>query len=118
MMKLLKNIYTKLQNTKQHLWSHYIMLTGWLLLLYLTVYCFIEKPLDIFFFKINTIAILNLIIAFLIIIFIIEEGCYKNFRLKSFFLTKQPVYNIIWSFGIILFIVITILSGIFIIFYN
>ncbi len=101
MMKLLKNIYTKLQNTKQHLWSHSMAIWGWVFLI-LSIMILTDD------FKIDDIPIIIfaaivftsywLIVCFIILI--IESLFFRKFKIKWVFLTTNPFYNVFWTIGI------------------
>ena len=106
MIKLLKNIYTKLQNTKQHLWSHSMAIWGWVFLILSTMLLisyFTDDNLGIDYIQFAifvAIAFTSYWLIVCFIILIIESLFFRKFKIKWAFLTKNPFYNVFWTIGI------------------
>ena len=109
MKEFIKNLYQKLQNTKVHLWSHIMALIGWVYFIFsfLITNCFDESwPL---FFGMGILIVTYYILFPSLIFILIEHHFFKKFKIKWFFLIKDPFYNTLWLIGlIILFICIII----------
>ncbi len=94
----ISNFYNKLIKTKEHIWSHCLALTGWILLLLLII------AIKDDFIILACMYILIYSILFytpFIIIFLIESIFFRNCKIPINFLYNNPIYHLIWLVGII-----------------
>lgn len=86
-----------IRNTKTHIWSHLMSCMGWVHILYV-IHQFI-KPTDIFFFIVGLTFIIYCSSISLIVFYLIEKFCFRNFQIKYKFIYTNKIYNIIWNIG-------------------
>lgn len=96
----ISNFYNKLIKTKEHIWSHCLALTGWILLLLLIIAIKEGFVLCTIIFMYIIIFSLYFYIPF-IIIFLIESIFFKNCKIPINLLYNNPIYHLIWLVGII-----------------
>ena len=102
----LNNFYQKLCATKAHLWSHYLMLVGWgNILFFLNQIIHPNDTNDPLFTYMFFISYAITIISVLIILFIIEEGCFPNFKITWKFIIANSIYHYFWLLGVIISII-------------
>ena len=93
---ILERIYFHIFKNKTHLWSHFLMLCGFLFIIPIKNY-YEDSYLEYFIF---VVAILGIIIYIsTIIIYILEKYLFKSLKIKYKFVYKNPLYNIIWLTG-------------------
>ena len=100
MIRLLKAIYKKIQNTQKFLWSHVLMIMGYIICILTILETYVDGStefLSVFYIS-NTIVIILLgCIPF--IAFVIADCCTKNSTTNLQILCHNPIYNFFWHTG-------------------
>ncbi len=97
-MEYFKMIYIRFQQLKKQIWSHYLMLIGWLNIIIICNYLLLSPNDKELLFPMLIIIIYYTIIPFLII-FIIELLCQNH--ISNNFILCNKIYDIIWTVGFI-----------------
>ena len=97
-MEYFKMIYIRFQQLKKQIWSHYLMLIGWLNIIIICNYLLLNPNDKELLFPMLIIIIYYTIIPFLII-FLIELLCQNH--ISNNFILCNKIYNIIWTVGFI-----------------
>ncbi len=103
----ISNFYNKLIKTKEKIWSHCLALFGLCVFLLTTLLIIIDGSTELIILGIYISTYLSIFISGCLIlsILVLKKILTRDFNIKSNFILKNPIYNMIWILGQILTII-------------
>lgn len=113
-MEYLKLIYIKLQQFKDNIWSHYLMILGWINII-LSTYCVLYAKDGYTLILPFIMVILYYSLIPFIILFLIELLFFSGYKIEFNFIKYNRLYDILWIVGFLTGITLYLISALFII---